>query len=450
MSDLDRILKLAGHGTSRAQSQSSDREITPEAVGDTAEGVWALCDELDCSDHPVFNELVRYLDGDTLQDFVADFRRHNEMPENPEMESVDPEDEDENDDLFKDDEFTDMDDEDEEELKKHFNEEPNEGNAFSGAQVGKHKGEKFKVAGKEYTKEEDMVEGTWAVPETPEQIEKLKEIMSQPLPCGEDGDGAADVMYGILGDDELFDEFHQMSVDLGPDTDCRPAIQARLVELGLMDQPEAEEMTEASGVCEACGCQIDNPKPGCECTHDSHDAAGSHWVAEAISDEAKEKAQDRAKNYESPRGEKKKKVSVAKAPWDKEDLDEAQSPAQKAAFAKMLASKGGKKADDADEDESKDKEDLEESPTMDTTQLITLMKNSGLSEEKIKTKLDEWANTPDGAAEEAETSHGDPYEYAQSVNLSLKRYLDAEDMKVGLKEHTVDGIKEAYNKAKNK
>jgi hypothetical protein len=78
------------------------------------------------------------------------------------------------------------------------------------------------------------------------------------------------------------------------------------------------------------------------------------------------------------------------------------------------------------------------------------MKNSGLSEEKIKTKLDEWANTPDGAAEEAETSHGDPYEYAQSVNLSLKRYLDAEDMKVGLKEHTVDGIKEAYNKAKNK
>ena len=98
-----------------------------------------------------------------------------------------------------------------------------------------------------------------------------------------------------------------------------------------------------------------------------------------------------------------------------------------------------------------DKEELEESPTMDTTQLITLLKNAGLSEEKIKTKLDEWANTPDGAAEEEATSHGEPYEnFAQSVNLSLKRYLDAEDMKVGLKEHKVEDIKEAYKKSKEK
>ena len=94
-------------------------------------------------------------------------------------------------------------------------------------------------------------------------------------------------------------------------------------------------------------------------------------------------------------------------------------------------------------------EEISEAPTMDTTQLITLLKNSGLSEEKIKTKLDEWANTPAGAAEEEATSHGEPYEnFAQSVNLSLKRYLDAEDFKVGLKEHTVADIKEAYKKSK--
>ena len=109
----------------------------------------------------------------------------------------------------------------------------------------------------------------------------------------------------------------------------------------------------------------------------------------------------------------------------------------------MLASKKGAKKDESN------KEELEESPTMDTTQLITLLKNSGLSEEKIKTKLDEWANTPAGAAEEEATSHGEPYEnFAQSVNLSLKRYLDAEDMKVGLKEHKVEDIKEAYKKSK--
>ena len=120
----------------------------------------------------------------------------------------------------------------------------------------------------------------------------------------------------------------------------------------------------------------------------------------------------------------------------------------------MLASKGGKKDDKSGEeemsDDADDKKELDESPTMDTTQLINLMKNSGISEEKIKTKLDEWANTPDGAAEEEATSHGDPYEYAQSVNLSLKRYLDAEDMKVGITEHKVEDIKEAYKNAKNK
>ena len=56
-------------------------ESVEEAVGDSAEAIWELCDELDCAAHPVFSELVRYLDGDTLQDFVADFRRHNDMNE---------------------------------------------------------------------------------------------------------------------------------------------------------------------------------------------------------------------------------------------------------------------------------------------------------------------------------------------------------------------------------
>ena len=126
----------------------------------------------------------------------------------------------------------------------------------------------------------------------------------------------------------------------------------------------------------------------------------------------------------------------------------------------MLASKkGAKKDDEADKVEETeeleevavaedDKEELEESPTMDTTQLVTLMKNSGLSEEKIKEKLDEWANSGDHVNGDPEVI-GEPYEnFAQSVNTSLKRYLDAEDMKVGLKEHTVEELKEAYKAKK--
>ena len=53
---------------------------TTEAVGDSADPILDLCDDLGCdSDHPVLADLIRYLDGDTIKDFVADFRRHNDM-----------------------------------------------------------------------------------------------------------------------------------------------------------------------------------------------------------------------------------------------------------------------------------------------------------------------------------------------------------------------------------
>ena len=75
-----------------------------------------------------------------------------------------------------------------------------------------------------------------------------------------------------------------------------------------------------------------------------------------------------------------------------------------------------------------------------------------LRKEAIEEKLNEWANTPspEMAGEQEPTAHGDAYDFAQSVNLSLKRYLDAEDMKVGLKEHKVEDIREAYEAKKNK
>lgn len=507
MSDLDRILKLASHGTDRAHSpapaeQEMKEEIpTTEAVGEFADPILDLCDDLGCdSDHPVLGELIRYLDGDTIKDFVADFRRHNDM--NHPGEDGDYGDDDQN--------FGEADVE--------------EGNEFSGElEKARKSGKKeFKVDGKTYQvenyqdrynkvastanaikvgrsnatmpqdavrkvsgdssythadnpfyqdkvdarkndglgKNADIVkrmkpgadgkfkwgrdkltddtvqEGTWAVPESPEQVEKLKEVMSEPLLVGEDGDNACDVMYGLLGDDELFDTFHQMSIDMGPDTDARPAIEDRLKELGLMEA----EIAEGTLICKDCGDKVHNPTT--DCNNDCHDESGDHWVEEAV--------------------------------------NEAQSPAQKAAFEKMLAKKKGKEGPTTDHEEehvkeaviaekcgtcgcdmdhpkpgcdcdSHKKENIEEAPTMDTTQLINLMKNSGLSEDKIKEKLDEWANTPAGAAEEEATSHGEPYEnFAQSVNLSLKRYLDAEDMKVGLKEHKVEDIKEAYKTSKNK
>ncbi len=88
MSELERILKLAGsqatvEETPSPAPEATQREMKPvaqEAVGEFADPIYDLCDELGCdTDHPVFAELVRYLSGDQIEDFVADFRRHNDM-----------------------------------------------------------------------------------------------------------------------------------------------------------------------------------------------------------------------------------------------------------------------------------------------------------------------------------------------------------------------------------
>ena len=95
-------------------------------------------------------------------------------------------------------------------------------------------------------------------------------------------------------------------------------------------------------------------------------------------------------------------------------------------------------------------DELEESPKMDTTQLAIIMKNAGLSEETIAQKLEEWANTPEGVGEVEPTEHGDAYDMAQAVNLSLKKYLDAEDMKVQVSEEkTADDLATLYEAYKS-
>ena len=190
------------------------------------------------------------------------------------------------------------------------------------------------------------------------------------------------------------------------------------------DMDEAQQLNASEYKCEDCGDTMH--KPTTDCSHDCDDETGSWW-------------KDKDGNGVPD--------SLEEAPNEGNEFSGALADAKK--NGKKEFEVDGKKYKVESEESETDKEELEESPTMDTTQLINLMKNSGLSEEKIKTKLDEWANTPAGAAEEEATSHGEPYEnFAQSVNLSLKRYLDAEDMKVGLKEHKVEDIKEAYKRSK--
>ena len=366
MSELNRILKLAGQAEQEAQSPAVDREMkaveeaagvcedcgceianptegcectthahhiqsdVEEAVGDSAESIWALCDQLECADHPVFNELVRYLDGDTLQDFVADFKRHNEM--HADMEEAAPSAEDR-----------------EKSIRRAFAHDDERGE------------EKKKVSVKKAPWEESVNEaGGYYTQPVYDMIEKH---------------GIEKVMHELL---------------TALDADVIQDAMSRMGE-GLVKEASKPDFADIDG-------------------------------------------------------DGDKDEDMKKAAKDKDELDEAQSPAQKAAFAKMLASKGGKKDDD---DEDDDKEELEESPTMDTTQLITLMKNSGLSEEAIQTKLTEWANSGTEVNGDPQ-DHGEAYDFAQNVNLSLKRYLDAEDMKVQVSEHTKEDMKALYESKKAK
>ena len=279
--------------------KSACMEPTTEAVGEFADPILDLCDDLGCdSDHPVLGELIRYLDGDTIKDFVADFRRHNDM--------------------------------------------------------------------------------------------------NHP---GEDGD------YG--DDDENFGE--------------------------------AKQLNASDYSCEDCGDTMHQPTT--DCSHDCDDETGSWWKdkdgngvpdsLEEAPNEGNEFSGELAKAKAS--GKKEFEVDGKKYKVESEETDTDAEELEEVAVA---------------ED---DKEEISEAPTMDTTQLVNMMKNAGLSEEAISEKLNEWANTPEGAAEEEATSHGEPYEnFAQSVNLSLKKYLDAESMKVGIKEHTVEDLKEAYKAKKSK
>ena len=77
-----------------------------------------------------------------------------------------------------------------------------------------------------------IMEGTWALPETAEDMARLQELMSKPLPCGPDGEYASEQLYDLIGDDSLFDDIGELA-DKDPDADCRKLVMARAQELGI-------------------------------------------------------------------------------------------------------------------------------------------------------------------------------------------------------------------------
>ena len=74
----------------KSEGKYGKKKNYKEAVGEFADPILDLCDEMECDINPVLDELIRYLDGDTIKDFVADFRRNHEMPADGPVDDDDP------------------------------------------------------------------------------------------------------------------------------------------------------------------------------------------------------------------------------------------------------------------------------------------------------------------------------------------------------------------------
>ena len=379
-----------------ARSHKIVPESVKEAVGDSADPILDLIEELG-SHSIVLDELIRYLDGDTIKDFVEDFRRHNDMPP----------------------------------MKDDADESVTEAEGTRTIKVNKN----IDLAG----------DSIWQGKDRGEEVTYKTFVHEIKIFTDEDGymsvtvkhegpwtiytdSGFEQEISGIIGTDVSFSEQGMQDDGMAHLEGDEPKQESKMEDLdrilkiaGLTKAPVAEEK-----VTEDCGC--DCGKSPCEaCGEDHHDI--KETVEEETVEEAKKELDEEPNEGNEFAHELKKARDEGK---DEFEVD-------------------GKKYKVKKESAETDEEVVAEAPTMDTTQLINLLRNAGLSEDKIEEKLNEWANSPADAGEPDPEVHGDPYDFAQMVNLSLKRYLDAEDLKINVNEdHSKEKMTEAYKNFKNK
>jgi len=87
----------------------------------------------------------------------------------------------------------------------------------------------------------NLGEGTWNLPETPEQLDKLKTLMTKELIVGPDATNATEQLYDLIGDDILFDRLQELA-DRDPRANAwnDTEVMDRIRELGIeMPEPMA-------------------------------------------------------------------------------------------------------------------------------------------------------------------------------------------------------------------
>jgi hypothetical protein len=98
----------------------------------------------------------------------------------------------------------------------------------------------------------DVVEGTWHLPNDDQDTQALDELMAKKLEAGDNGENATGALYNIIGDDALFDKLQDVASAEGPETDARPTIVAWLRDNGY---PELADKYESSYTQDDTGLQ---------------------------------------------------------------------------------------------------------------------------------------------------------------------------------------------------
>jgi hypothetical protein len=72
-----------------------------------------------------------------------------------------------------------------------------------------------------------VAEGSWALPDSEDEVGQLIELLSEPMPVGVDAQNATNALYNILGDDRLFDRLGELA-EIDPNADARDVITSWL------------------------------------------------------------------------------------------------------------------------------------------------------------------------------------------------------------------------------
>jgi hypothetical protein len=140
---------------------------------------------------------------------------------------------------------------------------------------------------------ETVAEGTWAAPSSDDEVAKLIDVLSNPLPAGVDGQNATNILYDIIGDDRLFDQIAEVA-KVDPEEDVRSVVENWLqdhlphiyqqiqAEIGDPDVPEPVEQGQEDEVDEGNTYGGDGMPDGVVYEDEQDDDGGFEAIQSAI------------------------------------------------------------------------------------------------------------------------------------------------------------------------